>query len=186
MKKPLMGVVVGGVVFFVWGALSWMVFPWNEAQIKGLPQETLITDTMKIVIPEAGVYMFPSGKTPDGQMGDKQQWVEKYKAGPVGFLVYSPGGADAMSPRQFGMGLLLSVLTAAVAVFVLVIARDRVRTVLQRTGVVVILGLGAWLTVHASYWNWFHFPLPYTLTALFDTTLAFAVLGLAVSKFVAE
>lgn len=186
MKKQAIGVFLGGLTLFIWGAVSWMILPLNEASIQALPQEQLISDTLKTVVKTPGVYLFPSGKTPDGQMGDRNEWAEKYKMGPIGFLVYSPNGTEPMSPRKFAIGLVLNLLISAVAFILLSLSRDRVRGVMGRAGVVLVLGLGAWLSVHASYWNWFNFPFGYTLTTLFDTVVAFTLLGIVISKFVPE
>lgn len=186
MKRPAIGVLLGALTLFIYSAVSWMVLPWNAANIKGLPQEQLISDTIKTVVDAPGVYMFPSGKTPDGKMGDQKEWEAKYQKGPIGFLVFSPTGCVPMGPSNFIYGFLSDVLIAGFALYLLSLGRERLNTVAKRTKVVVGLGIFTWLVAHVPYWIWFHFPLTYTLTILLDTSIAFLLLGLVLSKFVPE
>ena len=52
MKKAILGTLLGAIVYFVWGAASWMLIPWHAATTKAVPQEQLVSDTLKTVIKE--------------------------------------------------------------------------------------------------------------------------------------
>lgn len=182
MKRAFIGVFLGAVLYFVWGAVSWMALPFHDKTIKTLPEERLIRDTLKTVVTESGLYMFPSDKTATGRM-DQNDWNASFKSGPNGVLAYDLGGKDPMGPGVFLRGFLIDFLIAGLAMLVLIISRDRVRTMGGRFLVVTALGFLAWVTVHVSYWNWFFFPGPYTLVTLMDCVVGYGLLGLVLPRF---
>jgi hypothetical protein len=183
MKKPLIGIVLGALAMFIWGNISWMVLSWHEWNIKRLPEEQLITDTLKTVVEEPGFYTFPSYKTETGRM-DQKEWIEKYKKGPVGMMAYAPIGGNPMGANKFLVFIGINLLTAAVAMMVLLASRDRVKSCIQRVLLITSLGLVVWLSGHVPYSNWFHFPWSYTFVYLFDNLITFFILGLTLSVFV--
>lgn len=101
MKKVILGGVLGGVVLFIWGALSHMVLPIGEMGIQSLPAEEALLPAMRSAIHSPGLYFFP-GMGAGGHPSPEEQkaWEEKYEAGPTGILVYHPGGQAAMDSRQ--------------------------------------------------------------------------------------
>ena len=185
MKRTVAGVLLGAVAYFVWGALSWTVIPWHNATVKPLPQELLITDTMKTVIKESGFYVFPG---PDAvASGDeaKAKWMERLRRGPVGAVAISLTGHDmngALYLKQF----LSNVCQAALVMFILLAARDRYRTVGCRALLAGSLGLLAGVAVHVQHRLWFSFPLGFTVVNILDLTVGFAILGAVMAKFVPE
>ncbi len=185
MKKPVIGIILGTVVCFVWGAVSWMVLPWHNSSIRTLPEEQLIMDTVKTVVSDPGFYIFPSNKTPNGQM-DKKLWEEKYKKGPNGILVFSPGGHDFMPPQAFLFDILSNLIIASITMLILNLSRDRVKSIVPRAFLVAAIGIAVGTAAHGMYWNWFHFPTDFTCVALADTFISFLLLGFTQAKFVAE
>ena len=57
--KVLLGGLVGGIVVFVWGAISHMATPIGEMGIRQIPNEDKIVANMKESIREPGFYFFP-------------------------------------------------------------------------------------------------------------------------------
>jgi hypothetical protein len=80
-----------------------MVLPWHAKTVKHLPEEQLITDTLKTVITEPGFYVFPHGTNQEGKV-DQKLWAEKYRRGPVGNLIFSPNGTEPMGFTHFLFG----------------------------------------------------------------------------------
>jgi hypothetical protein len=186
MKKAILGVVIGTAAYFIWGGVSWMVLPWHNSTMKSLPEETLITDTMKVVIKQPGLYFFPSDKPVSGPPIERQVWEEKYKAGPIGLLIFSPTGRAPMDGGTFARAILGDLFVAAMVMFIFYAASGHCRSLLQRTGLAATLGLLAGLAVHYPYWNWFHFPCDVTVVGIADLVVGFALMGAAMAKFVPE
>jgi hypothetical protein len=185
MKKQAVGVLLGGLTLFLWGMVSWMVIPWHDSTMKYLPQEQLITDTLKTVVHDRGVYFFPSDKTAEGHR-NQTEWSERYRRGPVGFLVFSPQGMEPMGASTFLFAIITDLIISFLVLYFLSLCRERVATVKTRVKVTSLLGALVGVVAHVSYWNWFHFPVDYTMIAVVDTIVSFALLGLVISKFVTE
>lgn len=182
MKKTIFGVVAGTVVFFVWGMTSWMFLPWHTNTIKTLPEEQLITDTLKTVISEPGYYAFPS-MTHNGEAMDRKAFAEKSAAGPVGAIIFKPEG-NAMNARMVLVGLVSNFGIALVGMLLLLLTRDRVRTFFHRALLVASLGVVVGLATHISYWNWMGFPSDFTAVSFLDSIVTFFLMGLAQAPFV--
>lgn len=182
MKKTLLGVFVGALVYFVWGMVSWMVLPWHSHTMKDLPEEQLISDTLKTVVSEPGYYAFPSDKNPDGKK-DMALWSEKYRKGPVGAIVFSPAGKEPMGAVNFIVGIVGDFIIAIVGMMLLLLTRDRVTSVFPRALLVMSVGLVVAVAVHLPYWNWMNFPLDFTLVSMADSLVSFLLMGFAQSAF---
>jgi len=183
MGKPLVGVLVGAVAYFVWGMLSWTVIPWHNRVVKTLPEEQLITDTLKTVIAEPGFFLFPS-MNQNGKMMDHTAFAERYMKGPTGVIAFSTGGKDWMGPRKYIVAWLAAFAIAAISMLLLCLIRDRVTGTLPRILLVTSIGAVVFLAPHLSYWNWLSFPSDYTTVAAADSLAAFFVLGWAQVFFV--
>jgi hypothetical protein len=183
MKRSVIGVLCGALAFYVWNMLSWLALPLHDNSIKTLPEETLITDTLKTVIPEAGTYMFPSRKS-DGQTLEQKAWAEKYFKGPTGILIFAPGGKESVSPARMAIGFLNDVALAILGMLLLSLTRDRVRTFFQRVALMTALGAMVVLAVHVPYWNWLGFTSDFTGAAIVDSLVGFCLLGLVQAPFV--
>jgi hypothetical protein len=70
------------------------------AGFKPLPQEDKVISTLQSNIPEQGLYFFP-GKDLRRSGTPKQEaaFLEKFRTGPVGILVYRPHGGDPLHLR---------------------------------------------------------------------------------------
>lgn len=186
MKRTAAGILIGAVVYFGWGMISWMVLPWHNTTLKKLPEEQLIMDTLKTVIAEPGFYVFPNCKGPDGQMMDKNVSAEKFKKGPNGAVIFSPGGREPMPPQAFIIEILANLLIAAISMVLLRLTRDRVTSIVPRALMIAFVGLLVGAAAHVPYWNWFQFPADFTRVAVLDSVIGFFLLGFAQAKFVPE
>ncbi len=163
------GALLAGLVVFVWQFISHVVLPLGEVGSSGLPAEETMLESFRDNLPEAGLYLFP------GQMDDDMETLqEKYARGPVGLLSYRPGGGDLMEPAQLGRQLILDILAGALLVWLLIRANA---TLPNAIAIGAALGLFAMLTVNAPQWNWFSFPLSFTLAQGADVIIGWALGG---------
>lgn len=181
MKKAILGVLAASVVYFVWGWLSWTVLPWHDGVIKTLPEEQLILDTLKIVVPKEGFYVFP-GEQPGAEMGSEAH-REKYRSGPIGVLAFSPKGAEPMSATQMIVGFAVAIAASLFAAVFLAATHRSVSSFLARVLLVTSLGLLVWLVGVVPGWNWFHFPGDYTRVLLIDHLSSFFLIGVVLAFF---
>lgn len=182
MSKILIGGLVGGLIVFVWGAISHMVLPLGEAGIDMMPNEDAVLETMKTSLPGAGLYIFPGlDMKSHPSEAEQKAWEERYRTGPAGILVYRPVGGEAIAAAQLIKELLSNIAGALVAAFLLAKIAGGYG---PRVAAVALLGLFAWLSIGVSYWNWYGFPSTYTLAEGVEQTVGWSLAGLAIAKIV--
>ena len=168
--------LIGGIVLFVWGAISHMALPIGEMGMKvAAGQDAALAAVQASAEQGAGVYMVP-GMSPD-QWRDEaamRAFVEKCRSSPYAFVVYDPAGNPAienMAPnlvKQLVSDLLVGLLTA----WIMALAAGGFGRRVQVGGAV---GLVAWLAVSIPYWNWYRFPLDFTIGSLLDVSLGILI-----------
>jgi len=181
MKKSILGTLLGGAVLFVWGMVSWTFLPWHDKVMGRLPNEQLVMDVLKANETKKGVYFFPSDRTETGRM-DMKEYQEKFKDAPSGLIVYSPLMC-AMSARHFVVSIARCLVLAFLTLWLLGMVGERVPTYFGRVMVVTSMELVVWFAVDLPYWNWFGFPLGYTIVSLLDGFVGFFLLGIVSAKF---
>lgn len=182
MKRILLAGLLGGLAVFVWSFIAHMVLPLGEAGVRTLPNEAATLEGLRSTIPEPGMYLFPMmGNPSEASEAEQAKWMEAYRTGPAGVLVYRPLGGEFNFPKLLGAELLSTCLAALLAAFVL--AR-LVGSYLQRALLVGIFGLFAWFSISVSYWNWYEFPTAFVLAEGIDQVIGWLVAGLVIAKIV--
>ncbi len=102
MKKVLLPGILGGLVVFIWSAISHTVLPIGVMGLKTIPNtEDGVLHTMKSYIQEPGIYIMPGYDMSRAPTDAEWKALEaKALAGPTAFLVYHPTGVGLMTPGQ--------------------------------------------------------------------------------------
>ena len=174
--------LIGGIVFFLWGAVAHMALPIGEMGMHEATSEDPVLAAASANLPGEGVYMLP-GLSP-AQMKDEaavKAYSAKSVASPYAFVVYQPQGRDAMDmggnlAKQF----ISDTLSAIVVAFVLGLGAFGFS---KRVFIATALGLFSWLTVSVPYWNWYRFPLDFTLGNLLEQVLGWLIAGVAMAWY---
>jgi len=179
MGRRLLAAIAGGIVVFIWSAVSHMALGLGSAGIRTLPNEERMAQAIRGVVTEPGLYFFP-GMDPSRKMTPEEEraWTERYRRGPSGLMVVQPGGRDPMEPTQFVVELLADILAAGVAAFLLAGLGG---PLLARAGAVGLLGVFEWADLSVSYWNWYKFPTLYTGAALVEQVVGWTLAGLVMA-----
>lgn len=179
--RILIAGILGGIVFFVWGAIAHMALPIGEAGVKLPAQQDAVLATLAQSASGEGVYMYPS-VAPE-TMGDKAAMAafsEQSKGKAFAFVVYQPGGnpmMQGMAPnlvKQF----ITDTLAALVAAWVLALGAWNFG---RRVLVAGALGLFGWFSLSLPYWNWYMFPLDFTIGALIEQVVGWLLAGAAMA-----
>ena len=183
MARILLGGVVAGIVYFFWGAVAHMVLPLGMMGMSSLPtdQEDSVRTALKAAIREPGLYFVPGGDM--GKMSEEQQkvWVAKLKEGPSALLVVRPNGGDPMTPGQLLTELASNIVAGLLAAYLL---SQVAGGFLARVRFISLLGLFGWLIINVSYWNWYGFPVEFTVAAVIEEVVGWFLAGLALAAIV--
>jgi hypothetical protein len=183
VKRILLAGLAGGIVVFIWGAIAHMALDIGSISMKVAPEaaQQRILSSMGDTLDSAGVYMMP--------MLQEAEWQDKERVAaasadapnrPYAFVVYHPQGVDFMArfPRLLAVQALTVILAALLAAWLVSL------TTLGyggRVAVVTSLGVFAWLVVEVPMWNWYRFPLDYTLACLLEQVVGWLLAGLVIA-----
>jgi hypothetical protein len=177
MKRILLAGVLGGVVAFMWGALSWSVLPFQTGKFRNIPDEARVAEVLRGALPAAGVYHYPGYPAPGASAAEEAEWVRRYERGPVvPLLVYLPRGAGGAG-ASYVRALLLDVAGATLLAALLALAADRLPSFGRRLAFVVGVAGFAALVSHVADWSWGVLPASYSVVMAADILAAWALGG---------
>ncbi|MBI1870630.1 MAG: hypothetical protein HYS07_05470 [Chlamydiae bacterium] len=185
--KKLIGGVLGGVVLFIWGMISWMVLPWHNSTMASFTNEAAVETALMANAPQQGIYVLPGCNHIDTSLSAEEKKAlqkknyEKMEKGPFAFVVMNPQGTGTMA-RSMGRGLAIQILAALLmSCLVFRVGAERFSC---RVGLVVMVALIAGIVCELPSWNWWGFPLPYTLVSMADLLIGWFLAGLVIAKVV--
>jgi hypothetical protein len=180
--RILIAGLIGGIALFVWGVLAHVVLPIGEMGMKvANHQDAAMTALQSSADKGAGVYMIP-GIAPEMWQDETAMnaFVTQYKDAPSAFVVYDP----TPNPNLQSMGGALTkqfindVLMGLIAAWILGLAAVSFGT---RVMMGAALGVLAWLSTSVPYWNWYRFPMDFTLGALLDSGVGLFVASIPIA-----
>jgi hypothetical protein len=180
MKRILLAAVVGGIVLFVWGGLSHTVLLIGTG-FSPLPDEDTVVKTLSSSVKEKGLYFFPGKDFHHSTPEQEAAWLEKFRTGPTGMIIYRPVGGEPFSASKLLVQLLNNFATALVVSFV---ASRIVASYRMRVLAITLLGLMACSAVSSIYWNWYEFPTSFFVAQILDQVVGCFLAGLLIAKIV--
>ena len=168
MSSLIKGGVLGGLIVFLWGSISWMALPWHHRMLQHFTHEPSVQAALLANAPRSGVYIFPQAH---GQ-GLKS---------PFGFIVLKREG---MTPMNFGI-----LREAAIEIFSAFLITGLLLTAsIKRYGTrvlfVLMVALTAGVLCHGPEWNWWGFPPSFILLDFTDLLIGWGLAGLVMAKVV--
>ena len=184
-KKVLIGGLVGGLVMFIWGAVSHVVLQLGDAGLSQLKEhEEPVLNALRQNIRSPGLYFYPGFSTDHPGPAEQQAWMEKYRRGPAGLLLYLPSGGEPMTAKQMVVQAVDDILIALLAAALLAGAGGWLRSFFSRVCFIVLIGLVPFLAINLPYWNWYGFPTTFTVAQLADCSIGFLLIGIVLAVIV--
>jgi hypothetical protein len=180
--RILIAGVLGGIAMFVWTSIAHMMTPLGTVGFSQIQDESALLSSMQSAIGEKpGLYMYPYV---DMNSADPETaYEEKAKTNPSGLLIYHPAGAGAgMTPGMLGVEFAKETVQALIAAFLL--SLTAIAAYAMRVAFVVLIGASAAIATNVSYWNWYSYPLDYTLAQIAMETIAALAAGLVIAWIV--
>ena len=178
--RTLIAGLLGAIVFFFWGFVSHTFLPIGQMGMKMASSEAPIIAALRDNLPGEGVYAVP-GLAPE-KMSDPaaaKAYSLTAKANPYAFVIYQPQGEDNLEMTDNLVKQFVSVLLSALLVaYVLALGAFGFG---KRVLISTLLGLFAWLTISVPHWNWYRFPLDFTIGILLDQVIGWMVAGVVMA-----
>jgi hypothetical protein len=187
-RKTVLGAIIGAVIVFIVSALWHMTPGLNEIGMRGVPNEDAVQAALRTAISEPGFYIYPGpnmkpGRTKEQKDADNASYQAKFRQGPRGILIFSPGGTDFNFPRAL-VNQFVFILAGALILAWILSAGAAGSTYGTRILIVLLTSIFAGIVILLPYWNWYGFPLSYVLGDIVGWAVSWFVGGLAMAKIV--
>lgn len=189
MWKPIaIGSIVGGVIVFIWGAISWMLLPWHLTSMQQFRSEWVMSKTIALSAPKSGIYILPNVYTHEAGLSKEdlkkhiQEGKEKMKNGPLVFASVQLEGKDFESPAPYIGSLIIQIVGAFGISWLL--SQTRQLSYFKKVGFVTAIGLIAGILAYLPTINWWGFPVGYVTVQMLDLIIGWFLAGLALAKIV--
>ncbi len=109
-------IVAAAVGIFIASSLVHMVFKWHNADYRKLANEDDVRAVVRAGSPAPGQYVIPH--CTDMKLLQTPEFQQKFKDGPVGFLLVRPSGPPVIGPalgQWFVLNLVVALLVAYLA-----------------------------------------------------------------------
>ena len=186
MAKWLKGGIFGGIVLFIWGAISWTVLDWHISTFEKFPDENTATAFIS-EIPKSGMYVLPlSFKLPDTASESEKikamaDSMKRKENGPIVFAAIWKDGTDINMVQQLVIAFINQII-AALLVTGLVLLRPHTQFS-GRFFQVMLFATAAAVVTHIPYMNWFYFTPYYTFINILDLLIGWFMAAFVISYF---
>lgn len=185
-KRILKCGIVGGVVVFVWGVISWIILPFHENSLHQFKDEKKVYEAIRDNATESGIYILPnmyvyrngmSQSDMRKMMANQQQMMAK---GPVMFASICVEGVSGATYAPFIISLAIQIFGGIVITWMLL--QTKISAYKKQVGFVTLVGLLVGILGLLPAWNWWGFSAAYTLNCIADLVIGWALAGLAIGK----
>lgn len=173
-KALIKGTLLGGIILFVWMALSWMALPWHCATLKGFNDESSVAAIIKTNATESGIYVLPHMCG-----GNDEQHMDTTTKGPLIFTVVRRDGYDFSSPKPYIISFVIDLVAAFFVTYLLLQMRES--SYWRRVWFVSVFGIAAGVLAMFPNWNWWGFSFDFTLVGFLDFVIGWFLAGLALA-----
>lgn len=194
MVKIIKAGIVGGIILFIWSAISWMTLPWHQSTMHEFVDVKAVSKVIHSNSTTSGIYMFPAHAQPEDQTAAKVEGnkpakasptkhtakTEEVKAEPMIFAAVTLEGMPTTMGKAMGISLAAQMIAAFLVSWMLM--QTKGLSYFRRIGFVAVFGLAAGIVSHLPYWNWLGFDLQFTLVQMGDLVISWFLAGLAIAK----
>ena len=185
MKTLVLGTVLGGLVSFVWGAISWSVMAWHHKTFKAFKDEEAVARVLLDNAPMDAVYGLPAppvrrpGMTKQDEAAADAAVVERMRTGPLALVVFERSGYASIKGKLVG-ALLIGMVSSLL--FTLLLQQFAAgHSYLARVMFVTLGALAGAILCRVTDWNWHGYSTPYAAVAVADVAVGWFLVGLALA-----
>ena len=186
IKQLLLGSILGGIVLFAWGAISWMVLPWHEQTLEKFADEPAVARAITEHANGDGIYILPNPHRHAATMNEESmkaaeiEAMQRMKQGPFVFLAVTTSGSDPEDPEPYIRTLITQIIIAGL-ITSLVLA-VKLYSYGSKVLFITLLGLLGGLMVYIPMWNWWKFSSSFTLVGIADLVISSFLAGLVIAS----
>jgi hypothetical protein len=169
-----MPILVSAVFAIIALVIVHMIPAWHQDDMKAVPGEDRVMDTLRGLNVQPGDYRFPYGRT-TAEM-TSPAFIEKMKAGPVGIMTIRPSGELNMG-KMLGQWFVYSLVIAVFAAYLTGRTRAPGAPFLEVFRVSGAVTFCCYSVAHWQNWIWWGKSTRFTLTYSLDGVVYALVTG---------
>lgn len=170
VRSVFLSSIVGGVVAFVWGFISWVIIPWHSADMHRFQDVEAVADVVAQNAPVDGIYMY-----------HPMEMQSSYDGMPFIFTSVNRAHAQEKQTLPLIRGFIIQVVSAFFISWLLI--RTKSRKYWDLVTVSAVIGLVAGILTYLPAWNWWGIPTGYAAVGLIDSVITWFLAGLVMAKF---
>lgn len=171
MHPCIKGGIVGALILFLWGFVSWMILHWHDTTLHAFNNESAITEVIASNATQSGIYLLPLQAIKNNQDTTHQPFV---------FAAVHLEGTPTSMALPMAISFLLQFLAALTVAWMLM--QTSGLSYAGRVVFVLLFALAASMVTHGPYWNWFYFDKQYTLVMVADLLIGWFLAALALAR----
>ena len=189
MFKVLIAAILGGIIFFAWNSVSWMVLPWHQQTINHFDNDQAVMEALSAnanAEKGGGIYLLPKmehkAKNSNSDEMPAESADSQVSQEPFAFISYKPQGSGRSMEDSMKFALINSILVSILIVILLSGTSDL--GYMARVFYVVMISFVGALLGHVPNWIWWGFDGGYTLVMVADTLIGWFLAGLIIAAFI--
>lgn len=165
--------LIGALIAFCWGFLSWVVIPWHMNNIHRFQNAQQVSQAFLDNAPENGIYFLHPMECVVANPDNPSQCQS----------VFASVKKMHMADNQY-IHIFYSFLTQLLAAIFItwLLINAKATKFWDRVTFVTIVGLISGILAFLPAWNWWGFPVSYTAIGILDLVIAWFLAGLAMAK----
>jgi hypothetical protein len=180
MRQLVSGSFLAAVAMFIFGAVYWtMPLPYSGVQPVG--EDAVAAALLSQIFPDTGLYMLPD---PDMASADPEAYARMHREGPVVMANVVHGAGEPMQASAFVVGFLHQFASCFLIGLLLVMVAPALQTLGRRATFAALMGFTAAFFIDMGAVVWWRMPLSFQLYSLLYDTVAWAIAGLVLARFV--
>lgn len=171
-RSVFLSSLVGGVIAFVWGFISWVIIPWHAATLKHFNDSEAVCAALSQNASEDGVYIYHPMENQYSQDDNMP-------------FVFASINRMHASQKQT-MPMIRSFITLVVAAFLIswVLVHAKSRRYWDLVTYSAVIGLIIGILAYVPLWNWWGIAGSFTMVGVIDTVITWFLAGLGMAKFI--
>ncbi len=176
--------LVGGLILFVWGAVSWTILPWQKGQMKGFSDESEVRSAIMDNAKGSGLYVLPNLHKYAPNSEDLAAAKARMAEGPFVIAAVSVEGRNPSMAGSAVMSLILKIVAACLVTWLLLKTQHQAYPLDYHKSVkfVTVVGIVIALLATIPYGIWFAFPAHFVIGSIIEIVFGWFFAGLAISK----
>lgn len=174
-SRALLGGIVAGIAFFLWGFLYWAASPLSKSIIPTAPGGEAVITALQSAGATSGAYIAPSREAMEKPENQDKPYIS--------ILIFRTGHGVSM-PVAIGRGLGISILLGLLLAGFSSCMAPRGRGFIGKMMFCVMMGLIFALAGPLVDWNWFSWPSSLLIFRVIDVVGGFLVMGLVIAAIV--